>query len=299
MLRKKLRTKLSALLRNLRNILKYGASKDLVNLVCEKLSDPKAVQRSKQLPFRFWSAYRNLEGNEPSHRRGFWGSSYTETVTTNLDPFATKQLNKAIEKAVKASVENLKGFGEDTRVLIASDVSGSMQQPISPKSQVQLYDIGLLLGQLLQTKCKNVVTGFFGDTWKVTDFSSGDVLANTLNLYKREGEVGYSTNGYKVLEWLNKRNIEVDKVMIFTDCQLWNSRGGNATMNSEWQKYRNRFPNSKLYLFDLSGYGTAPLDVIAEKNVHLISGWSEKVFEVMEAIENGSNAIDFIKNIEI
>jgi len=287
-----------ALLRNLRNILKYGASKDLVNLVCEKLSDPKAVQRSKQLPFRFWSAYRSLEGNEPS-MRGYGYDYSSNSVKTNLDPFATQQLNKALENAIKASVENLKGFGEDTRVLIASDVSGSMMSPISPKSQVGMYDIGLLLGQLLQTKCKNVVTGFFGDTWKVANFSSGDVLANTLNLYKREGEVGYSTNGYKVLQWLNNKNIEVDKVMIFTDCQLWNSRGGNATMNSEWQKYRSRFPNSKLYLFDLSGYGTAPLDIVAEKNVHLISGWSEKIFEVMEAIENGSNAIDFIKNIQI
>ena len=287
-----------ALLRNLRNILKYGASKDLVKLVCDKISDPTAVQKSKQLPFRFWSAYRSLEGNEPKGHYGY-GYSAPSRDTSNLDPFAVQSLNKALEKAVKASVANLKGFGDETRVLIASDVSGSMQQPISPKSQVMQYDIGLLLGQLLQTKCKNVVSGFFGDTWKVKNFSTGDVLNNTLELYRSEGEVGYSTNGYKVLQWLNTKNIEVDKVMIFTDCQLWNSNGGNATMNSEWQKYRTRFPNSKLYLFDLSGYGTSPLDIVTEKNVHLISGWSEKIFEVMEAIENGGNAIDFVKNIKL
>lgn len=284
-----------ALLRNLRNILKYGATKELVNLVCDKLSDPVAVQKSKQLPFRFWSAYRSISGNTPQGR-GFLDS---DSDKNNLDPFATQQLNLALEKAIKSSVSNLKGFDENTRVLIASDVSGSMQSPISPKSQVQNYDIGLLLGQLLQTRCKSVVTGFFGDDWKVTSFSKGDVLSNTLNLYKREGEVGYSTNGYKVLQWLNTQKIEVDKVMIFTDCQLWNSTGSTDTFHSEWQKYRLSYPNARLYLFDLSGHGTTPLDVIADKNVNLISGWSEKVFEVMEAMENGGNAIDFIRNIQI
>ena len=281
-----------ALLRNLRNILKYGASKDLVNLVCAKLSDPEAVKKSKQLPFRFWSAYRSIDGNES---RGRFGHS----ASGSSDPFTTQQLNQALEKAVKVSIKNLKGFDENTRVLIASDVSGSMQSTISPRSTVEMYDIGLLLGQLLQTRCANVICGYFGDTWKVKNFSKGDILNNTLELHNNEGEVGYSTNGYTVIEYLNKRNIELDKVMIFTDCQMWNSGYGNQNLHSEWQKYRARFPNAKLYLFDLSGYGTTPLDIIAEKNVHLISGWSEKVFEVMEAIENGGNAIDFIKNIEL
>ena len=280
-----------ALLRNLRNILKYGASKDLVKVVCEKLSDPIAIAKSKQLPFRFWSAYLSL---------GFGSSRrIINSNDLNLDPFAIKALQNSLEKAIKTSVDNLKGFDEDTRVLIASDVSGSMQYSISPKSQVQYYDVGLLLGQLLQTKCKNVITGFFGDIWKVTEYAKDNVLDNTLNLYTREGEVGYSTNGYKVLQWLNQRNIGLDKVMIFTDCQLWNSASGKASMHSEWQKYRNRYPTAKLYLFDLAGHGTSPLDIHTEKNVFLISGWSEKIFEVMEAIENGGNVIDFIKNIQI
>ena len=286
-----------ALMRNLRNMLKYGASKDLVNTICEKLADPEAVAKSKQLPFRFWSAYRSLINDKSVSDRYGYASSTSTPV--ELDPFAAQQLKSALEKAIKESVKNLKGFDENTRVLVASDVSGSMFDSVSEKSQVQLYDVGLLLGQLLQTRCKNVVTGFFGDTWKVVDFTKGDVLSNTLNLYSREGEVGYSTNGYKVLEWLNQKNIELDKVMIFTDCQLWNSGYDSSSLDSEWKKYRKKFPNAKLYLFDLSGYGTAPLDIIDEKNVHLISGWSEKVFEVMEAIENSGNAIDFIKNIQI
>jgi len=278
-----------ALLRNLRNILKYNVSKEHLKKVCDALCYEPAVSKSKQLPFRFWSAYRSLIGTP---------GCYSESNIA-LDPFAAKQLSCALEKAIKVSVKNLKGFDENTRVLIASDVSGSMLQGISPKSTVQLYDIGLLLGQLFQTRCKQAITGFFGDSWKVVNYSKEDVLSNTLNLRAREGEVGYSTNGYKVVQWLNNKNIELDKVLIFTDCQLWNSGRGTATLNAEWAKYTSRFPKAKLYLFDLAGSATAPLDIVEKKNVFLIAGWSEKIFEVMEAIENGGNAIDFIRNIVI
>jgi hypothetical protein len=47
------------------------------------------------------------------------------------------------------SAKNIKGFGFDTSVVIAADVSGSMQQPVSPKSKVLLYDIGLLMSMML------------------------------------------------------------------------------------------------------------------------------------------------------
>ena len=287
-----------ALLRNLRNILKYGTNKSLVKLLCEKISDPVGVEKSKQLPFRFWSAYRSI-GNEPKRKMGFYSNFDLTTDTIDLDPFAAKEINKALEKAVKLSVGNIKGFEEDTRVLIACDVSGSMQDPISKNSTVMMYDIGLLLGQLLQFKCKNVLTGFFGDSWKLTDLTSNSVLNNTMNLYRREGEVGYSTNGWKVINWLNTKNIEVDKIMIFTDCQLWNSSIYTGDFKGEWKTYSKNYPNCKLYLFDLQGYGKVPLDVIEDNRVHLISGWSDKIFEIMDSIENGVNAIDFIKNIKI
>ena len=47
-----------ALLRNLRNIIKSGAD---ITPVLAVLSNPIQVKKSKQLPFRFFSAYRMLE----------------------------------------------------------------------------------------------------------------------------------------------------------------------------------------------------------------------------------------------
>lgn len=271
-----------ALMRNLRNFVQSNISKETIRKVCEQLSDEQQVMKSKQLPFRFFAAYKELS-----------------KVEEEVDTFAVKEIKKSLETAVKLAVQNIKGFDVDTRVLIACDVSGSMQTPISPKSSIENYEIGLLLGQILQSKCKNVVTGFFGDTWKVTDFAESNVLANTLNLRKREGEVGYSTNGYLVLDWLNNKNTEVDKIMIFTDCQLWNSNNGRDSLQSEWTKYKQKFPKAKLYLFDLAGYGTSPLDLIRDKNVAQIAGWSEKIFEVLDAVENGETVLDFVNGMKL
>jgi hypothetical protein len=205
---------------------------------------------------------------------------------------------EALEEAVMLSAQNIKGFDENTSVVIACDVSGSMQQPISPKSKVLLYDIGLMLGMLMQSRCKNVVSGMFGDRWKVINMSKRNVLANVQEFYRREGEVGYSTNGYLVIEDLIQRKEIVDKVMLFTDVQMWNSNQTKDTFENSWNRYKQIAPKAKLYLFDLAGYGQVPLD-IKRNDVYLIAGWSDKLFDVLDAIDNGENALARIKEITL
>lgn len=266
-----------ALMRNLRNILEAKVSAAHVRKVCDYLSDAAAVAKSKQLPFRFLSAYREVK------------------LLSSED--ATMVLN-ALEDAVVASVKNLKGFDEETRVLIACDVSGSMQKPVSPKSKVLLFDIGLMLGMLMQSKCKRVVTGMFGDRWKVINMPNRGVLSNVQEYYKREGEVGYATNGHLVIEDLLARNVVMDKVMMFTDCQMWNTKTDGSTFEKSWKAYKAIAPNAKLYLFDLAGYGNTPVSV-QKDDVCLIAGWSDKVFDVLQAIENGESAVEKIKQVKL
>ena len=266
-----------AMLRNLRNFLENDVSRNKIQKVINRLSDEQEVVRSKQFPFRFLAAYREIK---------------------SVHNGSTHMLLDALEKAVLATSQNIAGFDEDTSVLLACDVSGSMYTPISPNSSVRKYDIGLVLAMLLKNRCENVVSGIFGDIWKVTNLPSVGILSNVEQLYKREGEVGYSTNGYKVIEYLYKENIVMDKVMMFTDCQMWNSNGTDQTIRKEWDKYKQIAPNAKLYLFDLSGYGNTPLNIVRE-DVALIAGWSDRIFDILSAIENGSNALVEIKKIEI
>lgn len=264
-----------ALLRNLRNIIEADVSSAHFIKVCDYLSNANVVAQAKQFPFRYLAAYRELKT---------LASDRTATVLRTL------------EDAIMASSKNIKGFGQNTKVLIACDVSGSMQQPLSPKSKVLLYDVGLVLGMLLQSNCERVVTGMFGDTWKVVNVPQGRILANVDEFYRREGEVGYSTNGHKVIDDLISRKVIMDKVMIFTDCQLWNSGGGNASLTNSWMQYKKIAPKASLYLFDLAGHGQTPVKLEGHE-VYLIAGWSDKVFDVLDALEEGTSAVQKIKQI--
>ncbi len=264
-----------ALMRNLRNILEANVSAQHIAMVSDYLTNEKAVVGSKQLPFRFLAAYREVKQIN--------------------SPF-TSSILKALEKAVAISAQNIRGFGYDTSVVIACDVSGSMQKPVSARSKILLYDIGLMLGMLLQSRCKNVISGMFGDTWKVINMSRSAVLANVEEYYRREGEVGYATNGHLVLEDLIRKNQQVDKVMLFTDAQMWNSTMTFNSFAGSWKKYKRIAPQAKLYLFDLAGYGQQPID-IRENDVYLLAGWSDKIFDLLDALENKETALDKINAI--
>ncbi|MBS1561044.1 MAG: TROVE domain-containing protein [Bacteroidetes bacterium] len=286
-----------AMLRNLRNILAANVSSSHIAMVCAKLSDSESVARSKQFPLRFLSAYRQLlqetsldTGRTLLQRLLKWGDVRNGHVGLVLD---------ALERAVTASVSNITGFGAETRVLIACDVSGSMQMPISARSTVMYYDIGLMLGMLLRSKCACSEVGMFGDTWKTIHVPATSILANVQTFYKREGEVGYATNGYLVILDLIQRNVEMDKVMIFTDCQLWNSNGDGGRLQELWTEYKRTIaPGARLYLFDLAGLGQSPLSLM-QNDVYLIAGWNERIFEILAAIENGCTAIDAIDRIDV
>lgn len=271
-----------AQLRNLRNMLEENVSN--IQLVLDNLSNKEAVLRSRQLPFRFFSAYR---------------------AVGDVGAFKSSAVMEALEAAMQCSTVNIKGFDTNTNVLIACDMSGSMQTPISQKSMIQNFEIGLVLGMLLQSKCRSVVTGIFGEDWLVAQLPRTNILANTHKLANMIGEVGHSTNGYKAIRWLYEEGHEADKVFIFTDCQLWDSDyeyswGGmqHSTLKDEWTKYKKAVPNAKLYLFDLAGYGNTPID-LSTKDVYMIAGWSEKVFDVLDAIEKGESNLSEVERIEI
>jgi hypothetical protein len=266
-----------ALMRNLRNMLQADVSFSSVQSVADRLSDAVQVAKSKQLPFRYLSAYREIE---------------------KVNSTGTSTLMSALEAAVKHSAANIEGFDESTRVLIASDVSGSMWTNVSAKSTVRLFDIGLLLSMLLKSRCKQVISGVFGDDWGVVNMPADNILMATRQLERLEGMVGYSTNGYKVVDWLIEQKQVMDKVMMFTDMQMWDSTGRNFTFEKSWKRYKQLAPHAKLYLFDLNGYGHLPLK-LAEPDVYLVAGWSDRVFDVLSAVDRGSDALSVINNIDL
>jgi hypothetical protein len=211
-------------------------------------------------------------------------------------------LLEALEQAVRHSGRSIAGFEEKSRSVIAMDVSNSMKRPVSEGSNIQRFDIAPLLAMLLRNRGKQVTTGIIGNTWKAIDLPAQGVLAGMEPFRRREGEVGYAINGHLVIQDLLKKGLVVDKVMIFTDCRLWDHRvfhqPAGTDLSRVWKLYRQIAPGAKLYLFNLAGYGNKPLEVLKD-GVFLISGWNDRIFDVLGSVEKEENTLAAISQIAI
>ena len=261
-----------ALLNNLPELLSAGVSGKVLKLAAEYLGNAAAVAGSKQSPLRLVEAYRELQQVQQ-------GGAVT--------------LREALELAVlhsarEISAREVTGSDEHENVVIAMDISPSMRQPVREGSLVKRFDIAPLIAMLLKSRGVNVTAGVIGNTWKHIALPVYPVLGELDLLNRRAGEVGYAIHGHLViLDLLRKREI-VDKVMIFTDCQLWDQRAFNqledADLGRIWKQYRQLAPDAKLYLFDLAGYGKPRMERL-EDGVYRLAGWSDRVFKVLEALE--------------
>ncbi len=258
-----------AALRNIRNMLEVKVKVGTIDRWVKLISDPDAVKKSKQFPFRWLSAYRMLEQSK---------SQVPLTVFQSL------------EAALQASVDNIPAIERfrEGRTLIACDSSGSMNNSLSEKSTLKYSDVAYTLGSMLAHYAPNNVTvGVFGHTWQCVNLVQGGILHNTENL--RKTDVGCYTNGYLVAEWALTENRRFDTIVFFTDCQMWNSVPySTGLLSTSMANYWNRVnPNTKVYVFDLAGYGHSPVDLV-HKNAFMISGWSDHVFRVLSDIEKGN-----------
>ena len=271
----------AALLNHLPSILTAGISGKALKLAAEYLGNAAAIAGSGISPFRFPEVYWKLK---------------------SMDQGGVPLLLDAMEQAIRHSARHLAGFEEHSRSVIAMDVSNSMKRPVSEGSTVQRFDIAPLLAMLLRSRGKQVTTGLIGNTWKGIDATGQGILAGMESFRRREGEVGYAINSHLVIQELLKKAKIVDKVMIFTDCQLWDSRvfhqPAGTDLRRVWKQYRQIAPEAKLYLFNLAGYGNKPLEVLKD-GVILISGWNENIFEVLKSVDQESRTLAAINQVRI
>jgi len=271
----------AALLENLPKVLAAGVSGKVLKLAAEYLGNAAAVTGSRQSPLRFVEAYRKLQLSRQ-------GGSVT--------------LQEALEQAVRHSARNIDGLDEQHSTVVAMDISPSMRYPVREGSLVQRFDIAPLLAMLLKSRGGKVTTGIIGNTWKPAELPAYLILSELDRLHKRAGEAGYAINAHLVIQDLLRKGEAVDKVMIFTDCQLWNHRPFNqpagADLGRLWRQYRQLAPKARLYLFDLAGYGKKPLECL-EDGVCLIAGGNEQAFGVLKALDNMALGMDALDNIKV
>ncbi len=267
-----------AILRNLRNLMKVGVSDRHMEMVCKAIADPNAVKYSKQFPFRFFSAWKATTG-------------YTFNVSRfGVDPFKQNEVSRAIEKAMELSVENLPKL--KGRTFITSDNSASMTQPISGRGTVNCNEIANVLASLSYYISDMPLASVFGRDFALVSLNPKDgILSNVGKMIHTD--VGHSTNAWMTIKYLNDNKIPVDRILLFSDMQCYDSRGGlygsrgyGDSLAEEWNKYKSSVaPQAMLYSFDLSGYGTLQFPE-NDPNVVLMSGWSDKVLGFISKYES-------------
>ncbi|MBQ3467824.1 MAG: TROVE domain-containing protein [Oscillospiraceae bacterium] len=252
-----------AALRNLRNLLK--AQPRNIDKVFKKLSDPVAVKKSRQLPFRFLSAYKEI---------GYLAITDTAVLDT-------------LEAAIDASLANLQPIPGKT--VIAIDVSGSMSDHISNKSSIRCCEIAMLIGLIANRLCESAVVYTFNDSiQKLSVPKRAGILYAAVN----ESRCGSGTNMDLPFTQMMKDKIKCDRVIIISDnmCNSGTTYYNRQTVQTLADRYRHDTGNDIwVHAIDLQGYGTQQF---AGPKTNIIAGWSEKVFDFIALAEQGEGNLE-------
>lgn len=276
-------------LRNLANLMRNGADEAL-DRVLAQLRDPDHVRRSKQLPFRFLSAYTVVDPFADSYG---WGAHRELDERIAGHPRRSAVL-EAVLSALESSVANLPHLGGVT--FVTSDNSASMTSPISERSTVRHIDIANLLAAIAHHMSDEAICSVFGETHRVVPVVRKDSIVT--NMRRLAGtDVGHSTNAWLTIKHLRETRTRVDRIILFSDMQCYDSTSGwgGGSLAEELRKYRSAVnPGVYVYSVDLAGYGTAQFPE-NEKRIALIAGWSERFLEFVPLFEaDGTQAINRI-----
>lgn len=240
-----------ALLRNLRNFDEAGIPDDVAEQIIAKLADADEVARSRQLPFRFYSAYRTA----PSLR---WGHT--------------------LDKALTLATSNVPSFGGRTLILV--DTSASMTSgAISARSSVTPAQAAALFGVALAARGEQVdLYGFADGVFRHDVGKRASVLREMDRFCKRVGEVGHGT---QIAASVQRTYASHDRVVILSDMQTMNGYGGNVVDAAP--------KHIPMYGFNLQGYRHAAMPT-GSGNRHEFGGFSDATFRMIPLLEAGKNA---------
>lgn len=263
-----------ALLRNIRNMLSADISMNAIKMVAERLSDKQRVLNSKQLPFRFASAYNILKPMD-----------FYVTSNNNYDGKKVNIILEAIEDAADISCENVPALPGHT--VVFADNSGSMNAPVSMNSKVTCSMAANMLAGIATKRSEDARICAFG-----TDVAEVNFTKNThvLSFYRKISKAktkGMATNTWRCAKWLVANKITPDRVIIFSDMQTWDSESYSRNEQSfcnEWNKFKKGSKNTWLHCVNLSGYGDSMIQENEDK-VNLVGSFSEKILPMLLTTE--------------
>jgi hypothetical protein len=269
-----------AMLRNVRNMLEAGMKAE--EIIPRLLAGAKD---GKQLPFRYFSAYKAVEDKAPG------------------------ALLDAIEKCLVTSLGELPRFSG--RVMALADNSGSAQgTTTSAMGTMKVSTIGNLTGILAGMRADEGHLGVFGDSLETFAVRKGASIFDQLKRAEALAKgIGESTeNGiWLFFDAAIRKKEHWDSIFVMSDMQAghgglygtnpgsyreygWGSGGRFIDVAKLVSTYRKRVnPNVKVFLVQIAGYKDTLVPEFYDRT-YILGGWGEGLLRFAAEMEKVGKA---------
>ncbi len=268
-----------ALLRNLNNAVKYGVTDrpEALSYITNTLADPRRVETSRQLPFRFFSALKALKEEGEAGR----------------------VLRAALELALEHSFVNMPELGR--RVLVANDISGSMSARPSANSDMTMAEIAGIFAAAVFKKAEQ------------GEIVSFDTAAHPRAVMKAQGLAGIAaaisghgggTSLSAPIEYAfgQRESARVyDAAVFLTDSESWYDHlTRNRGVLDLIREYRARInPDLACFFVQLLPYRHAVVPQ-AEPGCYYIYGWSASILDYIASVIGGGRAqVEAVRQVSV
>lgn len=206
-----------ALLRNLRNFDEAGIPSLAEDYVIDFLSNPEKVAKSKQLPFRFYSAYKNVQ---------------------------SLTYGRALEKALQESTNNVPTLKGKTLIMI--DASGSMGNQMSGKSTMSRGEAAAVFGACVAVKNPGSFICAYDYARNAVGVQIGPSALRLIETIKSIN-LGGGTETWPSTKLAWDKAGPFDRVMVFTDMQ-----DHPSSVHTDFIP-----KNVPIYVWDIAGYAVS------------------------------------------
>lgn len=248
-----------ALLRNLRNIESH-ADDETLDVALARIANPERVAKSRQLPFRFFSAYREVE----------------RTKT-----------RRSIAEAIDSSIVNFPRL--DGRTLVIVDESGSMVQPVSPKSKVTCFDVARVLAAAIVCSADDAEVLMFSSASKSTGIRTIRTTPKAGILANVDLMGGTSWGGTDMalpFKHIIETKRDFDRIIVLSDNEV---NYGTETIQCCADEFRRQVGHDVwVHAIDIAGYGSQQF---IGKDTNIIGGWNDQVITFIAKAEGGLNSM--------
>lgn len=261
-----------AALRNIRNMM-TNPRREVINSLCELLSNPEAIKRGMIQPYQMDIAYEIINDE-------FYGSPYK------------KQVQDALIKGFELAIPNLKK-ALPGKTLVMVDCSGSMTWPcFNGKSRMRASaaeKAGLLAAAIAKATDADVIQ--FGTS---ASYMNYDKSLDVFSLGKKISTAHMGgTSIAAAFECARRARKSYDRIILLSD----NEANLGCTRRA-YQNYIHDVCSPYIYAVDLAAYGTAPLK--NNDKVNYYYGYGYKLFDDIAASEFNPNMhIDAVRKVVI